>query len=191
MMKEDLRKIFSERKKKKLINKELTRAAVLIPIFLKENEYHILLTQRSHHVLHHKGEISFPGGKRDKSDSNFLETALRESWEEIRLDPKDADILGELDDVQTKTSGFIISPFIAFIPYPYEFVKDTFEIKDILDIPVSTLLEANNLGKKKTTNNGKSEIKYRFEYQGKVIWGATAKVLNQLLEIIQSTGRAQ
>jgi len=86
-MKEDLRKIFSERKKKKLINKELTRAAVLIPIFLKENEYHILLTQRSHHVLHHKGEISFPGGKRDKSDSNFLETALRESWEEIRLDP--------------------------------------------------------------------------------------------------------
>jgi 8-oxo-dGTP pyrophosphatase MutT (NUDIX family) len=190
-MKENLRRIISTRKKKTLVKKGLTRAAVLVPIFFKENEYHILLTQRSHHVLHHKGEISFPGGKRSKSDSSYLETALRESWEEIRLNPKDTEILGELDDVQTTNTGFIISPFIAFIPYPYEFVKDTFEIKEILDIPVSSLLETCNLGKELPISTDESETKYCFNYQGMVIWGATAKILNQLLEIIQSAGGAQ
>ena len=190
-MKEKLRKIISSREKKIITNTKLIKAAVLIPIFLKDGEYHILFTQRSHHVLHHKGEISFPGGKLSQSDPNLLETALRESWEEIRLNPKDAEILGELDDVQTVNTGFVISPFIAFIPYPYKFIKDNFEIKEILDIPIASLIEIANSGEEAITSSDESGIQYRFDYKGKVIWGATARILKQLIDIIESAGGAQ
>ena len=190
-MKDELRKSISARKKKTITDKKLIRATVLIPIFLKDNEYHILFTKRSHHVLHHKGEISFPGGKHSKSDSGFLETALRESWEEIRLNPDDAEILGELDDAETANTGFVISPFVALIPYPYEFVKDSFEISEILDIPVSALLETGNQENQATVNSDKRDNENCFEYRGRVIWGATARILKQLLEIIRLSGGAR
>ncbi len=190
-MKEKLRNYFSSRKKKVIEDNRFIRAAVLIPLFLKDNEYHILFTKRSHHVLHHKGEISFPGGKYSESDSSFLETALRESWEEIRLNPEDVDILGELDDARTSTSGFVISPFVAFVPYPYEFIKEPFEINEILYIPVSALLKIAGHSKQVATGDDKEEIEYCFEYQGKVIWGATARILKQLLDIIDNVGGAQ
>src|SRR4030042_879372 len=126
----NLRQIFSSRQKKRSTDKKLNAAAVLVPLFSDGKEYHILLTKRSSTVLQHKGQISFPGGKPHKTDSSLLETALRESREEIGLQPKDAEIIGELDDTPTKTSGFIISPFVALIPYPYKFVRNPHEITE-------------------------------------------------------------
>jgi len=187
----NLRQIFSCRQKKKLTDKKLNSAAVLVPLFSDGEEYHLLLTQRSSDVLQHKGQISFPGGKPHKADFSLLETALRESWEEIGLDPKDVEILGELDDTPTITSGFLISPFVALIPYPYKFVRNPHEIAEILDIPLSALMDKSRFKQEHVIDNDETVTTYTYEYQGRVIWGATANIIKQLLDSLQSASGAQ
>jgi 8-oxo-dGTP pyrophosphatase MutT (NUDIX family) len=185
-MKEKLRQIFTSRQKLEISDTGLTESAVLVPIFCKDGEYHILFTQRSDQVPHHKGQISFPGGARSKNDATLLDTALRESREEIGLKTKDAEIVGELDDTPTTTSGYNISPFVAFIPYPYKFVLSPFEITDIFSIPVSELLHKADRKEERYIFGDQVFVGYSYEYQGRVIWGATAKIVQQLLEIWQS-----
>ena len=187
-MKQNLRQILSLHQKKKLSNKDFVEAAVLVPIFSKGEDYHILFTQRSNQVAHHKGEVSFPGGKRSKSDSSLLNTALRESWEEIGLKSEDAEIIGELDDTETVTSGFIISPFVALIPYPYEFIESPYEIIDIFDVSIPDLLHQSNLKQESQIAYGKPTTVYTYEYDARVIWGATARILKQLLDILSASG---
>ncbi|MGC8603366.1 MAG: NUDIX hydrolase, partial [Desulfomonilaceae bacterium] len=105
--------------KKKLPVTGLINAAVLVPIFRKDANLHLLLTQRSEMVEHHKGEISFPGGKLDVSDPDLRSCALRETLEEIGILPQDVKIIAELDDFYTVATNFHVVPFVGFIPYPY------------------------------------------------------------------------
>lgn len=190
-MKDKLRQFLASRPKTRLSGRGLTEAAVLVPIFCKDGEYHILFTQRSDQVLHHKGQISFPGGARSEVDASPLDTALRESWEEIGVEAKDVEILGELDDTPTTTSNFNISPFVALIPYPHEFRLNRYEIDEIFSIPVSALLhKANKKEEYSTFGNGVS-VNSSYEYEGKVIWGATAQIVQQFLDVWQSASRAQ
>lgn len=189
-MKEKLRQALASRERIGSNSTGLTEAAVLIPILCKDGEYHILFTQRSDQVPQHKGQISFPGGGRTETDNTLQDTALRESREEIGLEAKDAEILGELDDTPTATSGFNISPFVAFIPYPYKFTLSPFEISEIFSIPVSALLNKANRKKERYTFKGKVFINNSYEYDGRVIWGATARIVEQLLEIWQSICRS-
>jgi len=188
-MKEKIRQALASRQRISLDSIGLTEAAVLIPIFCKDGEYHILFTQRSDLVPHHKGQISFPGGARSKADATLRDTALRESREEIGLKAKDAEIVGELDDTPTTTSGYNISPFVAFIPYPYKFVLSPFEITEIFSVPVSALLHKAKRKKERYTFGGRVFVGYSYEYEGRVIWGATAKIVEQLLKIWQSVCR--
>lgn len=185
-MKEKLRQALASRQRVGLNSIGLTESAVLIPIFCKDGEYHILFTQRSDQVPHHKGQISFPGGARSRTDTTLLDTALRESREEIGLKARDAEIVGELDDTPTTTSGYNISPFVAFIPYPYKFVLSPYEITDIFSIPVSELLYKANKRKERYNFDGRVFVGYSYEHEGRVIWGATAHIVEQLLEIWQS-----
>jgi 8-oxo-dGTP pyrophosphatase MutT (NUDIX family) len=188
----DLKQIFSSRHKKRLINKKLTSAAVLVPLFNNGKECHILLTKRSSALLHHKGQISFPGGKPHKTDSSLQETALRESWEEIGLNPKDVEVIGELDDTPTTTTGFLISPFVALIPYPYNFTRNPHEIDEILNIPLSALMDKSCFKQEYVTDDNNNRIKaYSYEYEGRIIWGATSKIIKQLLDTLKSAGGAQ
>jgi len=182
-MKEALKRILASRQRLTLSDKKLTEAAVLIPIFCKDGEYHILFTQRSEKVRQHTGQISFPGGGRHKSDVTLQDTALRESREEIGLKVRDVEVVGELDDTPTTTSGFRISPFVSFIPYPYEFKLSHFEITEIFSVPISTLMNKVNKRKEFYTFGDKVFEGYSYEYEGRVIWGATAKILQQLLEV--------
>ncbi len=138
---------------------------------------------------HHKGQISFPGGARSKTDTTLLDTALRESWEEIGLEAKDAEIVGELDDTPTTTSGFNISPFVAFIPYPYKFTLSPYEIEEIFSISISALLHKASRKEERYTFGSQTFVNYSYEYEGRVIWGATARIVEQLLEIWQSVCR--
>lgn len=167
----------------------LIEAAVLIPIFRKEGEYHILFTQRSDQVAHHKGQVSFPGGGRSHSDTSLRDTAIRESREEVGLKAEDIEIVGELDDTPTTTSGYNISPFVAFIPYPYKFKLSPFEISEIFSIPVSALLYKVKKKKERYTFGGRVFVGYSYEYEGRVIWGATAKIVQQFLEVWESACR--
>ncbi len=190
-MKKKLKQALASLQRMSLSDRSLTEAAVLVPIFCKDGEYHILFTQRSDQVPHHKGQISFPGGARSEDDPSLLDTALRESWEEIGVKAEDVEILGELDDTPTTTSHFNISPFVALIPYPYGFSLNRYEIDEIFSIPVSALLHKANKKEEYYTFGNEVFVNCSYEYGGKLIWGATARIVQQFLEVWQAASGAQ
>ena len=164
-------------------NRPLKAAAVLVPIIDRPQGAHILLTRRTDHLHDHAGQISFPGGVYQEGDGTLADTALRECAEEVGLASGEVEILGELDDVATLTSNYIISPFVAFIPWPYQFKVNEEEIDELVEIPISVLLDRNSRHEETRTINGKAVASYSYHYQGKVIWGATATILSQFLDI--------
>ena len=184
-MKQNLKKIFGHYPKRKNTDASLTPSAVLIPLFYKEGHIHILLTQRSEQVIHHKGQICFPGGSYQSGDATLLQTALRETEEEIGLIAKDVEVLGELDDISTITSRYVISPFVALIPYPYPFKPNHNEIKQIFSIPLSELTNEIHFQQSYPDSDKQCPISYYYHYREHIIWGVTARILNQLIELLE------
>ncbi len=164
---------------------------MLIPIYYKQGQYYILFTKRTESVKDHKGQISFPGGAYQKEDRALVNTALRECVEEIGLMSDKAEVLGELDDVATMTSSYIISPFVAIIPWPYQFKVNQKETEEIVEVPISALLDGSCLRRESEIIDGRAVASYFYHYQGKVIWGATAKILNQFLDIFTQVIKAK
>jgi ADP-ribose pyrophosphatase YjhB (NUDIX family) len=154
-----------------------------VPIYYKKGQYYILFTKRTDRVKTHKGQISFPGGARHKSDRTLVDTALRESAEEIGLAPGEVKVLGELDDTLTETSNYVISPFVALIPYPYQFKFEAREVEEIIEAPISVLLDKGCLRQETVVLKGKTLKLYVYKYQGRIIWGATAQILHQFLDV--------
>lgn len=183
-MKERIKQALSQRKKKHIEDNGSVPTAVLIPIYEKTGKYYLIVTKRTEEVNYHKGQISFPGGGRQARDKTLRDTALRESWEEIGLDPRDVEVLGELDDVLTATTNFIISPFVAAIPYPYAFRASPREVEEIIEVPLAVLLDKNNFKEELKFREGELVPEYSYEYGGRVIWGATARILKQFLEVV-------
>jgi len=179
-VKQQIEKILRHHKKKKITDENLRASAVLIPLFCKQGQYHILLTERSEEVDFHKGQVCFPGGTREPSDSSLLQTALREAEEEIGLRAEDVEILGEFDDSLTLTSNYVISPFVAFIAHPYPLQADGREIKEIFSVPLSFLMDEANF----------KQDSYAYEYEGHIIWGATAGILKQFVDLLKSESGA-
>jgi len=177
---QQIEKILRNRKKKTIIDEKRRASAVLIPLFYSQGQYHVLFTERSEEVDFHKGQVCFPGGTQEPSDSSLLQTALRETEEEISLRAKDVEILGEFDDSLTLTSNYVISPFVAFIPHPYPFKADGREIREIFSVPLSFLMDEANF----------KQDSYSYEYQGHVIWGATARILRQFIDLLKSESGA-
>jgi len=134
-------------------------------------------------VKDHKGQISFPGGAYEKRDGTLTSTALRECSEEIGLASEAVELLGELDDTITTTSPYIISPFVAEIPWPYLFKRDPIEVEEIIEAPLADLLAQDCLRQESEITNGLPVLPYSYSYDGKVVWGATARILNQFLGI--------
>jgi 8-oxo-dGTP pyrophosphatase MutT (NUDIX family) len=184
-MEAELKKILAQRTKHYITDKNRLPSAVLIPILNKDGQYHIIFIKRTNTVKTHKGQISFPGGMRDKADKTLQDTALRESEEEIGLHQEDAIILGELDDEITTTSNFIVTPFIAAIPWPYHFTPSKAEVDKIISVPIPALLEKDHMRSETEMLNGKKVESFAYYYRGTRIWGATARILNKLLEIIE------
>ena len=164
----------------------LTPAGVMVLVFRKNGEYCILLQKRSSRVDSHKGEISFPGGKRDPEDRNLLETALRETHEEMGVDPEDVEVLGALDQTAT-TTGFCTSPFAGTFPYPYEFTTQEEEVAEVLEVPVSSLVDIANRRAEVRIADGDLEYAPAFAYDGHIIFGATARILNRFLQLLESS----
>ena len=179
-MKQQIEKVLRHRRKEKITGVNLKASAVLIPLFCNEGQYHVLFTERSDEVVFHKGQVCFPGGTRETFDSSLLQTALRETEEEIDLKAKDVEILGELDDIMTLTSNYVISPFVAFIPYPYPLKADGREIRAIFSVPLSFLMNEANF----------KRDSYEYEYEGHIIWGATARILRQFIDLLKSESGA-
>ena len=179
-MKQQIQKILRHHKKKEITGENLKTSAVLIPLFYNQGQYYVLFTERSDEVNFHKGQVCFPGGTREPSDSSLLQTALREIEEEISLKAKDVEVLGELDDSIALTSNYIISPFVAFIPHPYPFKADGREIREIFSVPLSFLMDEANF----------KQDSYAYEYEGHIIWGATAGILKQFIDLLKSESGA-
>lgn len=182
-MKQRLRQALSRRQKRHIVDAGRVPAAVLVPIYHKDGEYYILFTKRTERVKDHKAQISFPGGAYEDGDGTLLDTALRESGEEIGLKAEAVELLGELDDIPTVTSNYIISPFVAVIPWPQPLKVNQWETEEIIEVPISALLDENSLRQETGVINGEIDTSYFYHYQGRVIWGATAKILNQFLGI--------
>jgi 8-oxo-dGTP pyrophosphatase MutT (NUDIX family) len=177
---QQIEKILHNRKKKTIIDEKRRASAVLIPLFYSQGQYHVLFTKRSEEMNFHKGQVCFPGGTQQASDSSLLQTALREAEEEIGLEAKDVEILGELDDILTFVTSYVISPFVAFISHPYPFKTDAGEIKEIFSVPLSFLMDEANFER----GSG------AYKYEGHVIWGATAKILRQFVDLLKSESGA-
>lgn len=186
-MKAKLKQILAQRKKRRITDPKRVSAAVLVPIYEKDGQYHILFIKRTEWVEKHKGEISFPGGTYETRDKTLLDTALRESAEEISLNPDDVEILGELDDVVSAKTNYLISPFLACIPWPYELKVDGRETEEIIEAPVAELM--NKETSREEVRSGNTITAYRYNYQGRVIWGATARILSQFLHIFTQAAR--
>ena len=182
---DEIRKILSKRERRIIEHPSFSHAAVLVSLFNKEGNCHLLFTKRTDQVKYHKGEISFPGGVFDKRDSGLERTALRETLEEIGLKEKDIQIIGILDDIVTITE-FIVTPFVGFFPYPYPFRTSPIEIAELIEVPLSFLLHEECFSEKEITRMGRKEIVYAYQYGDHIIWGATARILKQFLDLISS-----
>ena len=206
MVKERIKEILSQYHKKRIDNEELIPAAVLVPLFYARGEYHLLFTQRNRGLVLHQGQVCFPGGVRQEGDASLVDAALREAEEEIGLAREDIELYGELDDAATITSGCCITPFVALIPHPYSFKINPQEVEQVFSIPLSALKDERYFGQghqatplwaAKDEGNFDQECQtiqgqplpgYFYEYQGRVVWGATAYIVRQLMELLQQQG---
>ena len=182
-MHQRLKQALSQRQKRRIVDASLIPSAVLIPIFYKQGEYYILFTKRTEGVKDHKGQISFPGGAYEEQDGTLVNTALRECAEELGLPAEAVEVLGELDDMPTLTTDYLISPFVAVIPWPYQLKVDPVEVEEVIEVPISALLDKNCRRQETETLRGQPITTYFYHYRGELIWGATARILNQFLGI--------
>lgn len=179
-----IRSIIRGHHKVNLEDFDFVRAAVLIPVFFAGGLPYLLYTVRSQTVTHHKGEISFPGGVRHDGDTSLLQTALRETSEEIGLKESDIEVVGEMDDTYTLSSRFAISPYVGFIPPDYKFQVSADEICELLPVPLPSLLEKASFHADFAVIGSIVVPSYTYEVKGKVIWGATASITRQFLQLL-------
>jgi len=163
---------------------KVTRAAVLIPLLLKEDGLWVLLTQRTNHLHDHAGQISFPGGRMDAEDQSPNDTALRESEEEIGLDPKRVEIIGHLPQYLT-VSGYSVTPVVGLVQAQAEYVLDEFEVADVFEVPLSFLLDPANHQVRVWQSEQGGRRFYSMPYENRFIWGATAGMLRNLYHLLK------
>jgi len=158
----------------------LRRAGVLVPLFVRDAGLWVVFTRRTESVEHHRGQISFPG--EEPGDATLWHTALRESEEELGIRPEDALPLGRLSPLTTVTN-FYVEPFVAAIPQPYDFRPAEAEIAQVLEIPVADLMDPSALERRPLP--GRAEPVLFYHHPDGVIWGATARMLAELLEALK------
>lgn len=161
----------------------LVQAGVLIPLVMRGKTIELLFTRRTHTVLTHKGQISFPGGQREDADVGLVETALRESYEEIGLEPSRVTVLGELDDVFTAVSSFVITPVVGFVDGGLDNLRPApDEVKSLLVVSVDRLLDS-SVHSSETRSVGEQQYRIHYYTVGDdVIWGATGRIVYQFLK---------
>lgn len=158
-------------------------AAVLVPLYRKSDEWHVLLCKRSHNLAEHPGEMAFPGGALDEGDGGYLECALREAWEEVGIKPRDVEILGSLASVKTR-SGYLVSPVVGIIPDCYAFVIRQEEVNEIVEVPVNEFYRRDtNRDEIHLRLDGSLEYQPTYVIGPHLVFGATARILDDLLRL--------
>jgi 8-oxo-dGTP pyrophosphatase MutT (NUDIX family) len=157
-------------------------AAVLAPVVRREAGDHLLFTKRADHLGEHPGQMSFPGGGRDPGDADLRATALREANEEIGLRPEEVEIHGRLDDIETVTA-YSVRPFVGSVP-DREYTPDEREVAEIAVLSVAALTDPANYESERRDHPHYGDIRLHFFHvDGYTVWGATGRMLVQLLEL--------
>ena len=166
-----------------------TEAAVLVPLIERPAGMTVLLTQRTDHLRDHAGQISFPGGRAEAHDSDSIDTALREAEEEIGLARDQVDVVGYLDTCMTGT-GFRVVPVVGLIGDELNIAAlelDAFEVAEAFEVPLSFVLDPANHQRRTAVWRGRRREFYVLPYQDRYIWGATARILVNLQEVLSET----
>ena len=158
------------------------RAAVLVPLVFIVDEWHILFTRRTNSVDHHKGQVSFPGGRTDPEDKSQVATALRETYEEIGVKAADIQVLGSLGEYLT-VSNYLVTPVVGILPWPYTFNIHTLEVERIFTIPLNWLADPNHHQEMVRQETGRGFIAY-LPYEGELLWGITARITVNFLAVL-------
>lgn len=162
----------------------LTPAAVLVPLVRREAGMTVLLTQRTAHLAHHPGQISFPGGRLEPEDGDdAIVAALRESREEIGLAEDRVEVVGRLDDYVTGT-GFAVVPVVGVVTPPFTVVPDPFEVAEVFEVPLDFLLDPDNHQLHRRVIEGRSRPFWAMTWGQRLIWGATAGILVNLSDVL-------
>ena len=167
------------------------QSSILLLLFPDGEQIYTCLTKRPITMTFHPGQISFPGGKVEKEDISAEMTALREAREEIGIDTSNIRILGKLSDLYVEVSRFSIQPFLAWADKRPEFHINIGEVEDLILFPLSDFVSNETISETELeTVTGKLLIKY-YPYNGEIIWGATAMILSELIEILKKHGSDQ
>ena len=162
----------------------LIQAAVMVLVYMRDGEYVILLNKRSDTVEDHKGEMAFPGGRMEPTDASPVEAALRETFEEMGVRPEDVDVLGALGGVSTP-SGYYVNPFVGTIPAAYIFRQSDSEVAEVVEAPLATVVKEGTVSMDIQVADGYTRKFDAYLYEGHVIFGATARILGDLLRVLE------
>ena len=193
-LKRRLDAVLGRRPRRIAARSDLIAAAVLVPVTAGPagaGEPHILFSKKSDAVPHHKGQFAFPGGIVETRDGSRVETALREAWEEIRLPADAVEVLGLLDDTETRATQFVITPVVGMVTRPVAFQPDGREIERVIEVPLRTLRDPAVFRTELWERGGEEHQVHFYDVSVEdVIWGATARILKQFLDIVDGREEA-
>lgn len=169
----------STRRVAQLQNKPLRKASVLIGFVDRPNGMYVVLTRRAKHLKHHPGQISFPGGKYEDSDTSLQYTALREANEEIGLKPGQVEVLGQMPELVT-ISRFSVTPIVALVDPDYSVVLDPNEVDEAFEVPAQHLLDRGKLFSHTFKVNQQNHRVFAIPYKRHFIWGMTAQIIEAM-----------
>lgn len=164
-------------------HRDLTAAAVLVPLVERCGGMQVILTRRAPHLREHAGQICFPGGRIEQADASAAAAALREAEEEIRLQPKSVALTGELPRYRTGT-GFVVYPVVGFVESSAELVPDPMEVAEIFEVPLAFVLDPDNYKPLQLISRGRRITCWAIPYHAYCIWGATAAILRDLYHLL-------
>lgn len=164
----------------------LKAAAVLVPLIERPDGLTVLFTQRTSHLAHHAGQVSFPGGHIEPDDGGPAETALRETEEEVGLDRRHVEIVGRLDTYVTRT-GFVVTPVVGIVTPPFSLRPDPHEVAEIFEVPLDFLLDRSNHERCSAEFEGRTRFFWAMPYGTHFIWGATAGMVINLCDILNGS----
>ena len=153
-----------------------TPASVLIPLVQRPTGFTVLLTQRTAHLNDHAGQVSFPGGRCEDSDTSRVATALREANEEVGIDPAQVDVIGTLPEYWAG-SGFVITPVVGIVTPPLNLKLDDFEVAEVFEPPLGFLLDPANWERHSKDQDGQTHQYWAMPWHGYYIWGITAAMI--------------
>ena len=164
---------------------DLVPAAVLVPLVERPNGITTMLTQRTNHLAHHPGQISFPGGHVDPGDGTPEETALRETEEEVGVHRRHIEIIGRLDEYRVRT-GFSVTPVVGLLTPPFEVTPEAYEVAEVFEVPLDFLMNPDNHERHSRDYKGNTRKFYAMPYDDYYIWGATAGMLVNLYDVLSA-----